>query len=94
MTDAGCQINCTRSGFPYEMIVNRYECDCIPGYYRGGDNGECIKQCDQYGDSLLFSCPEDVESCCCPAFYTYYAEKSAGQEDHTECNGTDYEGFF
>jgi hypothetical protein len=87
MTDNGCQKNCSRSAFPYEIIVNRYECDCIAGYYRGGPNGECIKQCDHYGDSLLFSCPNDVESCCCPAGFTYTAEISygEGQNSHTEC---------
>lgn len=42
MTNAGCQMNCSRTDFPYEIIVNRYECDCIPGYYRG-PGGVCIK---------------------------------------------------
>jgi hypothetical protein len=42
----------------------------------------------------LFSCPDDVESCCCPEYYTYTAEKSSGQGEHEECTGVDIEGFF
>jgi hypothetical protein len=33
-TTDGCQKNCSRHGYPYEMIVNRHECKCIPGYHR------------------------------------------------------------
>lgn len=50
---------------------NRYICECIEGYYPGGPNGVCIKDCSVYGDSKLDTCANDPTSCCCESGYTY-----------------------
>jgi len=42
----------------------------------------------------MFTCEHNPEECCCPAGYTYYEEKAAGQAEHSECTGTDIEGTF
>jgi hypothetical protein len=42
----------------------------------------------------MFTCPNDVESCCCPAGYTYFAEMADGQEHSEECTGDDTVGTF
>lgn len=35
MTPQGCTANCDIASRPYEMLGgSRYECICIPGYYR------------------------------------------------------------
>jgi hypothetical protein len=70
MSADGCQIQCDIEGRPNEMIVSRYECDCKPGYQR--HEGVCKKFCTKkYGDSKIFTCPDDPEKCCCPPGYTY-----------------------
>lgn len=77
MSEDGCRIQCDIDGRPYEENVNRYECDCIPGYTRGY-NGVCGKNCTlKYGDSKIILCEDNPENCCCPAGYTYVEEKTA-----------------
>ena len=67
MTNAGCKLNCSNVN---EQNFNRWECECVAGYVRN-TFGLCVKDCSVYYDSLLHTCADDVNSCCCPENYTY-----------------------